>query len=399
VYPLTLSRFTLTTCLGSGLGATRQALLEGRSGLTHCRVDDSGFETFVGQVPELSDAPLPRLWSDWECRNNRLAYLALHQDDFAGHAARAAARYGAHRVGVLIGTTTSGIRETEEAFAQRAGDSRLPTSFRYRHAHAGFAVADFVRSVLGFKGPATVISTACSSSAKVFPAAARMIACGVIDAAVVGGVDTLCSTTLFGFRSLELLAPTPCRPFDADRSGLSLGEAGAFVLLERAADAARSDDAVMLLGAGESSDAYHMSTPHPDGLGARFAIEAALESARLSAHDVDYVNLHGTGTRTNDTAEDKAIVAVLGARVACSSTKGATGHALGAAGAVEAVIAALAIQTRTLPGGVTTQRQDPALRCNFLRTPQSGRVCRVLSNSFGFGGTNCALLFGAGAAG
>ncbi len=399
MYPLTLSRFTLTTCLGSGLKATRQALLEGRSGLTHYRVDDSGFETFVGQVPELSDARLPRSWSDWECRNNRLAYLALQQDDFAVHAARAAARYGAHRVGVLIGTTTSGIRETEQAYTQRGADGGLPPSFHYRQAHAGFAVADFVRSVLGLKGPAAVVSTACSSSAKVFPAAARMIACGIIDAAVVGGVDTLCATTLFGFRSLELLATTPCRPFDADRSGLSLGEAGAFALLERAADAPRSDDVVMLLGAGESSDAYHMSTPHPDGLGARLAIESALESAGLSAHDVDYVNLHGTGTRTNDVAEDKAVVGALGARVACSSTKGATGHALGAAGAVEAIVSALAIQTGTVPGGVTTQRQDPALLCNFLRAPQAVRARRVLSNSFGFGGTNCALLFGAGTAG
>jgi 3-oxoacyl-[acyl-carrier-protein] synthase I len=397
VYPLTLSRFTLTSCLGSGLEATRRALADGRSGLTHWRVDDSGFDTFVGRVPALSDMRLPQPWADWECRNNRLAYLALHQDDFADCAARAALRYGAQRVGVFIGTTTSGIRETEDAFARREADGALPASFRYRHAHAGFAVADFVRSVLGLKGPATVISTACSSSAKVFPAAARMIASGMIDAAVVGGVDTLCGTTLFGFRSLELLAQTPCQPFDAERTGLSLGEAGAFVLLERATGAAAPDD-ILLLGAGESSDAYHMSTPHPEGLGARLAIESALASARLSAQDIDYVNLHGTGTRTNDPAEDKAVTGLLGLRVPCSSTKGVTGHALGAAGAVEAIVSALAVQMRTLPGGVTTQRQDPALHCNFLRAPQTGRVRRVLSNSFGFGGTNCALLIGAAAA-
>ena len=392
--PLTLSRFTLTSCLGSGLEATRRALADGRSGLTHWRVDQSGFDTFVGPVPALSDLRLPERWADWDCRNNRLAYLALHQDDFADFATRAAARYGARRVGVLIGTTTSGIRETEEAFTRRDADGALPPSFRYRRAHTGFAAADFVRSVLGLQGPATVVSTACSSSAKVFAAAARLIACGVIDAAVVGGVDTLCGTTLFGFRSLELLASTPCQPFDAERSGLSLGEAGAFVFLERSAGAARSDD-ILLLGAGESSDAYHMSTPHPEGLGARLAIESALASAHLSAQDIDYVNLHGTGTRTNDAAEDKAVTGLLGRRVPCSSTKGATGHALGAAGAVELVISALAIQTQTFPGGVTTTRQDPALHCNFLRAPQPGRVRRVLSNSFGFGGTNCALLIGA----
>jgi 3-oxoacyl-[acyl-carrier-protein] synthase-1 len=396
VYPLTLSRFTLTSCLGSGLEATRRALTDGRSGLTQWRVDDSGFQTCVGRVPALSDMRLPLAWADWDSRNNRLAYLALHQDDFAVCAARAAARYGAHRIGVLIGTTTSGIRETEDAFTRRDADGALPTDFRYRQGHTGFAVADFVRSVLGLKGPATVISTACSSSAKVFPAAARMIASGIIDAAVVGGVDTLCGTTLFGFRSLELLALTPCQPFDADRTGLSLGEAGAFALLERATGAASPDD-VALLGAGESSDAYHMSTPHPEGLGARLAIESALASAGLSARDVDYVNLHGTGTRTNDPAEDKAVTGLLGTGVPCSSTKGATGHALGAAGAVELIISALAIQTGILPGGITTRRQDPALRCNFLRAPQSGRVRRVLSNSFGFGGTNCALLIGAAA--
>jgi 3-oxoacyl-[acyl-carrier-protein] synthase I len=394
MYPLTLSRFTLTSCLGSGLQATRQALLDGRSGLTHARLDDATSETFVGRVSALSDMRLPQPWADWECRNNRLAYLALHQDDFAHHARRAAARYGPGRVGVLIGTTTSGIRETEQAFTQRDADGALPATFRYRQVHAGFAVADFVRTVLGLQGPATVISTACSSSAKVFPAAARMIASGMIDAAIVGGVDTLCNTTLFGFRSLELLSTTPCQPFDADRAGLSLGEAGAFALVERATGAGDANE-VLLLGAGESSDAYHMSAPHPEGLGARLAIESALASAGLSAQDIDYVNLHGTGTRTNDAAEDKAITGLLGTRVACSSTKGATGHTLGAAGAVELVLSALAIQTRTLPGGITTKRQDPVLRCNFLTHPQSGRVRRVLSNSFGFGGSNCALLIGA----
>jgi 3-oxoacyl-[acyl-carrier-protein] synthase-1 len=397
VYPLTISRFTLTSCLGGGLEATRQALVGGHSGLTHCRVDDSGFETFVGQVQTLSDMRLPQPWTDWDCRNNRLAYLALQQDGFADCIAQAVGRYGAQRVGVLIGTSTSGIRETEEAYTRRDASGALPSSLHYRQTHACFSVGQFVRSVLGLKGPAAVISTACSSSAKVFPVAARMIASGLIDAAVVGGVDTLCRTTLCGFRSLELMAPTPCRPFDVGRAGLSLGEAGAFALLERVPHAQRPDD-VLLLGAGESSDAYHMSTPRPDGLGARLAIESALASAGLSAADIDYVNLHGTGTRTNDAAEDKAVTGLLGTRVPCSSTKGATGHALGAAGAVELVISALAIQTQTLPGGVTTERQDPVLHCNFLRAPQSARVRRVLSNSFGFGGSNCAVLVGASAA-
>ena len=394
MYPLTLSRFTLTTCLGSGLAATSQAITEGRSGLTKCLVEEPAFETFLGQVAPLSESRLPESLAQWDCRNNRLAYLALHQDGFAEHVRLAARRYGAQRVGVFVGTTTSGIRETEEAFTQRCADGRLPASFRYRQIHAGYAVADFVRSVLELKGLATVISTACSSSAKVFPAAARMIACGAIDAAVVGGVDTLCRTTLFGFRSLELLSTVPCQPFDANRSGLSLGEAGAFALIERC-DGPLASDAILLLGAGESSDAHHMSAPHPEGLGAQLAMESALSSAGLSADSIDYVNLHGTGTRSNDPAEDLAVVRVLGTRVPCSSTKGVTGHTLGAAGAAEIVIGAIAIQTGTIPGGITTDREDPALHCNFVRKPVPGRLHRVLSNSFGFGGTNCALVIGA----
>jgi 3-oxoacyl-[acyl-carrier-protein] synthase-1 len=397
VYPLTLTRFTVASCLGIGVAATRQALVEGRSGLSHCRVDEHGFETYVGEVAQLADEALPPAWSDWDCRNNRLALLALRQDRFEDAVAQAAARYGARRIGVFIGTSTSGIRETELAFGQRKPDGALSDKFHYRQSHACFSVAEFTRKVLGLHGPAVVVSTACSSSAKVFPAAARMIRSGLIDAAVVGGVDTLCHTTLYGFRSLELTATQRCRPFDAERAGISIGEAGAYALLERPGAAAPAQ-AVQLLGAGESSDAYHMSTPHPEGLGARLAIEAALAAAQLAPADIDYVNLHGTGTRTNDAAEDKAVVGVLGTRTPCSSTKGATGHTLGAAGALEAVISALAIQTGSLPGGITTEQIDPELHCHFVRRPEAARVRRVLSNSFGFGGTNCALIFGAAAA-
>lgn len=353
----------------------------------------SAFETYVGEVRNLANLPLPEPWRNWDCRNNRLAYHALQQDEFAEHVRMAVQRHGAHRVGAFIGTSTSGIRETEEAYAHRLDDGALPESFRYREAHASFSAADFVRTVLQLQGPAAAISTACSSSAKVFASAARMIHAGLIDAAVVGGVDSLCRTTLFGFRSLELTAPTPCRPFDAERAGISIAEAGAFALLERSIASPRPDE-ILLLGSGESSDAYHMSTPHPDGLGARLAMEAALASAGLQPQEIDYVNLHGTGTRTNDAAEDRAVTALFGTRVACSSTKGATGHTLGAAGAVELVIGALAIQLQIVPGGVTTEQQDPELNCHFVRNAQPGRIRRVISNSFGFGGSNCALILG-----
>ncbi len=393
MYPLTLSRFTLTTCLGVGLEPNRQAIVAGRSGLTRLRIDDADFETHIGEVSSLLEVRIPPSFSGWDCRNNRLAYTALQQDAFLDSVFQAAALYGRGRIGVFIGTSTSGIRETEEAFAHLDASGSLPPSFDYRKTHACFSVADFVRRLLKLEGPAFTVSTACSSSAKVFPAAARMISSGLIDAAVVGGVDTLCRTTLFGFRSLELTALSACKPFDVARSGISFGEAGAFVLLERP-DRSHTGSDLALFGAGESSDAYHMSSPHPEGLGARIAIAAALESARLSPEDIDYVNLHGTGTRTNDSAEDIAVVKTIGGKTPCSSTKGSTGHTLGAAGAVEIILSALAIQEQIIPGGVTTEVTDPGLHCNFVRTPRPAGIRRVLSNSFGFGGSNCALIIG-----
>jgi 3-oxoacyl-[acyl-carrier-protein] synthase I len=233
------------------------------------------------------------------------------------------------------------------------------------------------------------VSTACSSSAKVFATAARMIGAGVIDAAVVGGVDSLCLTTLYGFHSLELLSRDPCRPYDRARDGLSLGEAAAFALLEpREAD-------VALLGVGESSDAHHMSAPHPEGLGARLAMQAALEAAQLAPQDIGYVNLHGTATPSNDAAEDLAVTGLLGGEIPCSSTKGATGHTLGAAGAVEAAICALALRHGFIPGGAGTRELDPALHARYeLGKTGDARLRHVLSNSFGFGGTNCSLVLG-----
>ena len=210
---------------------------------------------------------------------------------------------------------------------------------------------------------------------------------------VVGGVDSFCLTTLYGFSSLELTSPAPCRPYDRDRDGLSIGEAAAYALLQRVEGRPR-DDAILLLGTGESSDAHHMSAPRPDGLGARIAMEDALRSAGASVGDVDYINLHGTATPSNDAAEGHAVAALFGSGVACSSTKGATGHALGAAGAIEAVITALALREGFVPAGVNTTMVDPALRLDYALDNRARPVRRALSNSFGFGGTNCSLLFG-----
>jgi 3-oxoacyl-[acyl-carrier-protein] synthase-1 len=217
-----------------------------------------------------------------------------------------------------------------------------------------------------------------------------MIELGVVDAAVVGGVDSLCMTTLYGFKSLELASTDICRPWDAQRNGLSLGEGAAFALLERQPE----DVAAWLLGAGESSDGHHMSSPHPEGAGAAAAMRGALAQAGLQATAVDYLNLHGTGTPGNDAAEDLAVCAVFGTTLPCSSTKGYTGHTLGAAGGVEAAISMLALQHGYMPAGLNVQQPDPALHANFLLEPRLGAVKVVASNSFGFGGSNACLVFG-----
>lgn len=238
-----------------------------------------------------------------------------------------------------------------------------------------------------------VISAACSSSGKAFASAQRAIAAGLIDAALVGGVDSLCLTTLYGFHSLQLVSAAPCRPFDVARDGISIGEAAAFALLERAPEAPAAD-AVLLLGYGESSDAHHMSSPHPQGRGAREAMQKALAAARLAPAAIDYINFHGTGTPSNDESEARAVAAALGARVPGSSTKGATGHTLGAAGALEAVICALALRAQLIPAGVNTTELDPALEVNYQRRGRAAPLRHVMSNSFGFGGSNCCLIFG-----
>jgi len=392
---LWLSHFTAASCLGHGLEATLAALRAQKCGLAPCAFETvTDLATYVGEVAGLDESPLPASLAEYECRNNRLALLGLRQDGFNAAVGAAAARFGRRRVGVLLGTSTSGILQTEQAYRRRdPASGALPDDFDYRTTHNTYSVADFVRSAFNLEGPAVVVSTACSSSAKVFASASRMIAAGLIDAAIVGGVDSLCLTTLYGFNSLELLSAEPCRPYDADRNGLSIGEAAAFILLQRPGDSLDAD-AVLLLGAGESSDAHHMSSPHPEGLGARRAMDAALTAAGLQTGDIDYINLHGTATPSNDAAEGRAVAALFGNAVPCSSTKGATGHTLGAAGGMEAVISALALQQGFLPGGVNTRCIDPDIPIQYLTANQEAAPRRVLSNSFGFGGTNCSLILG-----
>jgi 3-oxoacyl-[acyl-carrier-protein] synthase-1 len=393
VSPLQLSAYTLTTCLGRGLDATRAALLGGRSGLTPCRFETVELDTWIGEVAGVDEQVLPEALRRYDCRNNRLVQMGLETDGFAQRVREAVERHGLDRVGVFLGTSTAGILQTELAYRRRDPvTGALPDDFNYRCTHSAFSLAEFTRDYFGLQGMAMAISTACSSSAKVFAAAARQLALGQIDAAIVGGVDSLCLTTLYGFASLQLTSPQPCRPYDAARDGISIGEAAAFALLERTGASPAAP--VQLLGVGESSDAYHMSAPHPQGLGARLAMEAALRSAGLAPDDIDYINLHGTATPANDAAEGQAVLALFGDRVRCNSTKGATGHTLGAAGAVEAVLCAMALTDGRLPGSPGTQVLDPALPLRYQVQGGEARVRRAVSNSFGFGGSTCSLVLG-----
>lgn len=390
MHPLRVSQMCIATSLGRGLGAQFDAFRTGHSGLAPCVFENVTLDTHVGAIELLDEMQLPASLARYDCRNNRAAELALRQDGFDDAMGKARDRYGESRIGVFLGTSTSGILEAEHAYQQRDPETgRLPDHFRYSTTHNTHSLAAFVQRRFDLSGPSLVVSTACASTGKAFGNAARAMAAGLCDAAIVGGADTLCLTTLHGFASLNLVSPDPCRPCDAGRSGISIGEAAGFVLLEKAEPHAGD---VMFRGLGESNDAYHMSSPHPQGRGARLAIERALAAAGLGASDIDYVNLHATATPVGDAAEDHAMFEIFGGQTPCSSTKGMTGHTLGAAGIVEAIYCALALQHQFMPGSAHLRAPDPAFRSNVLRMGRAADLRRVMSNSFGFGGTNCSLI-------
>jgi len=394
IAPVRISAYTVTSAAGVGKAALLAALREGRSALTPNDFGPTPLATWIGRVAAIESAPLPKPLAAWECRNDRLAWLGLQADGFvdAVHAARE--RHGAARVAVVLGTSTSSIGATEDAY--RALDERgaFPADNRNPLVHTPHSLANFVREALALEGPCVTVSTACSSSAKVFATAERMLRLGLVDAALVGGVDTLCGSVLFGFNALQLVSPDPCRPFDAERSGISIGEAAGFALLERDDRRRGGGDVPRLLGYGESSDAHHMSTPHPEGLGAERALDDALARAGVDAAAVDHVNLHGTASAKNDEVEAKLVARRFAATTHASSTKGVTGHTLGAAGIVEAAAALLAIEHGWKPGTVNTRVLDAACGPQLRTQGEAGRVRVALSNSFGFGGNNCVLVLG-----
>ena len=392
IKPLAMAACTLTNALGPGLQASLRALRRGESGLRPCDFEDADLKTWIGRVAGLEEEPLHGEFAPFDCRNNRLARLGLEQDEFGAAVRVARNRYGADRIGVFVGTSTSGIGATEHAYRQRdLVTGSVPATFDYQHTHNVFSVTDFTRRWLGLTGVAFAISTACSSSAKAFAAAWRQMRAGFCDAAVVGGVDSLCLTTLYGFNALGLTSPRPCRPWGLERDGLSVGEAAGFALLEWAEP---GDERVLLLGYGESSDAYHMTAAHPEGVGAALAMQQALTRAEVPPEQVDYINLHGTATPLNDAAEDRAVVRVFGPDTPCSSTKGWTGHTLGAAGVTEAIFVRLCLEHSLIPGTLNTRQRDPKLGAGIVLENRERRLRLALSNSFGFGGSNCSLLFG-----
>jgi 3-oxoacyl-[acyl-carrier-protein] synthase I len=391
IQPLSVQAFTASNAFGAGISATLQGLSSGVSALNNHGFPGLDIDTYIGRIDGIEGHKLPAHLQDFDARNNKIMDLALDQDNFRTKVMEAKRKYGADRIGVILGTSTSGILETENAYRRRDPSSGcLPQDFRYQERQNTSAPAAFVQALLGITGPAWVISTACSSSSKVFATAQRLLDAGWCDAVIVGGADSLCLTTLYGFHALELIDQTPCKPMDRERNGISIGEAAGFMLLTRFES---QNSELVLSGYGESSDAYHMSSPHPEGLGAARAMTECLARANTGANTIDFALLHGTGTPANDKAEDKALTTLFGNHLPCASIKGAIGHTLGASGIMNAVVACLSLTQNLLPGTANLKEIDPAFSSNVLFGPKPFSARRIITHAFGFGGSNAVLIF------
>lgn len=385
------SAVAMINALGNAPDEIGDNLENSRSGLTAS--NDwrlNGKPTWVGKVT----SPLPDVpdgLARHNTRNNRLLLSALGQ--IRPDVDKAIHTYGSQRVAVIMGTSTSGIYEGENAVAAYLQSGRLPESYYYHQQELGDP-ALFLAEYLQLNGPAYTLSTACTSSARAIISGKRLIEAGIVDAALVGGADSLCKMAINGFDSLESLSGKRCTPFAKNRDGINIGEAAALILLTKQSSSRTSAD-IILAGTGESSDAWHMSAPHPEGVGAEQAMKMALEQAKIMPEEVGYVNLHGTATPLNDRMEAKAIRRLFGDRVPCSSTKHLTGHTLGAAGATEAALCWL-ILTRDLhlpeQDFSNSARDDELADINLIEQKQKIKSQLILSNSFAFGGNNTSLL-------
>jgi 3-oxoacyl-[acyl-carrier-protein] synthase I len=394
IAPLAVRAQSLASALGLGMPSLKAALRRGSSALVPNTFTRTPLPAWLGRIAEVEHTRLPESLGHWDCRATRVAWLGLQADGFIGTAQSACRRHGAARVGLVLGTSASTIAVSEQAYTQLAADGGFPPALRSETLNNLHAVTQFVQEVLGLLGPAVTVSTACSSSAKAFAQAERWLRLGLVDAVVVGGVDALCHSVLFGFAALGLVSNQPCVPFAAERNGISIGEAAGFVLLERGSAAAT------LIGYGESNDAHHMSSPHPLGLGAELALDAALQRAGLHAQAVDHVQLHGTGTPQNDAVEAALVARRYRADVHASATKGQTGHTMGAAGIVGALMALVAVQDGVCAGSAPTAAPDsgfgPVFAGQWQAQAAQCSVAVAASHAFGFGGNNCVLVFGRG---
>lgn len=393
---LPVTAYTAVSNCGSGSRALYNGLLGGRSVLKKLNLFSVDFPTHVGEISEQLLPVLDSSLQAYSTRNARIALAALNveHDQLRENIKRVKQTYGAGRIGVVIGTSTSGIYETENAYRTLHETGAVPKSYHFAEQHAWAATACFLQRELQLEGPCYAISTACSSSSKAIAAAQRLINSGVCDAVLTGGVDSLCRMTLHGFKSLDLVSEQPCTPLDKNRCGISLGEGAGLMLVE--CPTRENVDCTHLLGVGESSDAYHMTAPHPEGRGAELAMSRALKQAGLMPGEIDYLNLHATGTLKNDASEMAAVDTLFASNVYCSGTKGLTGHTLGAAGGIEGVIALLAIEFNFRPGSCGLINVDPTFHSNILKDHQTQlAVNTVMSNNYGFGGNNASLVFGA----
>ncbi len=391
--PIHLNAMGVLCALGNGADAVRAALWrdDGPHGGEVTDRFTPGRALHVGSLPSppaLGDDVPP----SQRTHNNAMLQHALAQ--IRPEAEAALSRFGAARVAVVLGTSTSGIREGGEAVRARVAQGHWPDAFHYAQQELGTTAA-FVAAQLGARGPAYTLSTACSSGAKTLAAAARLLDAGIADAVIAGAADSLCPFTIGGFSALEAVSAARANPFSAHRAGINLGEGAALFVLSR------EPGPVRLSGWGESSDAYHISAPDPEGKGAQQAMRQALARAGLAPAQIDYLNLHGTGTEHNDAMESRAVHAVLGADVPASSTKPMTGHALGAAGAIEAALLWHTLVDNPhgrLPPHWWDGAPDSALPALRLVGPgeRLGRAPRhAMSSSFAFGGSNCALILSA----
>jgi 3-oxoacyl-[acyl-carrier-protein] synthase-1 len=422
--PLEVAACSLVSAAGSGLQRWAQSLADNRSALVENRFTRVPLGTWVGPVAALdagrdapADWPPDGLGTDgmgtgslggpaWDSRATRLAWQGLLADDFLAAARAACRRHGVQRVALALGTSASTIGVSEQAYRTLDTDGAFPAPLRHARLNTLHAVTDFVQQAIGLQGPSVTVSTACSSSAKVFAVAQRWLALGLADAVVVGGVDALCESVLFGFQALQLVSASACQPFGAAgvatgvaHKGISVGEAAGFMLLQRAgASPGLPGGGVQLLGYGEANDAHHMSSPHPQGLGAELALQAALQRAGVAPQAVQYLQLHGTGTALNDAVEAALVARTYSAAVHASATKGSLGHTMGAAGMVGALACVLALRDGLCTGTPGTAQVDPALPDRFLGqlqlAPAQRAVDLAASHAFGFGGNNCVLIFG-----